>query len=89
MAKIELEVRKFLPCCTRVFKVNGIPADIDDFGEGCTSGDPSCGSCHHEFNHGYPTTEVLSKYGITLEEYKEVCEKLEEELYVGSCGLCW
>ena len=89
MAKIELEIYEFLPCSCRVFKVNGIPADVDDFGESWTSGDPSIGSCYHRFNHGFPTAEVLEKYGITLEEFREICEKLESELYVGGCGYCW
>lgn len=88
---MEVEIKKFrcLPCSLEVFTINGIGASVDDFGESWTQGDCSRGECTSTFKHGYPTQEVLDKYKITLEEFKEVCEKLEEALEVWGCGWCW
>lgn len=89
MITIEIERREWLPCALKVFKINGKDASEDDFGETNIGGSARDGTCHASFIHGYPTTEVLEKYGITLEEFKEVCEALEDKLYVGACGCCW
>lgn len=51
------------------------------------------------YNHGYgygdmyfepepPTKEVLDKYGITEEEYYNICNELEYKLGIGCCGWC-
>lgn len=34
------------------------------------------------------TREVLDKYNIIEEEYHNICNELENKLYVGTCGWC-
>lgn len=78
-----------LPCCLMEFTVNGIDADLDDFGEKNLF-DGSCmdSECGCEFIPKEPTVGVLIKYRITEAEYKRVCEELSDELYVCDCGCC-
>lgn len=87
-----LEIRRLrnLPCELEIFKINGIDADQEDFGEGSSNlGDVFSNSCSHKFiPYKRPTEAVLRKYGITESEYAEICDRLEEELYVSGCGLC-
>ncbi len=89
MAKIVIKPYEYLPCSLEVFTINGKKANPNDFGEGDTYGDPGLNSCGHRFRPKMPSQEVLDKYYIDLEEYKEITEALESELYVGQCGLCW
>lgn len=91
MVKYIMKPYEALPCALETFVVNGIKASIDDFGEGYdTRPDEAeqygCG-CHRFFSK-MPSIDVLLKYNITLEEYKEIAEALEAMLYVGSCGWC-
>lgn len=87
-----LEIRHLrnLPCELEIFKINGIDADQEDFGEGSSNlGNVFSNGCSHKFiPYKRPTEAVLSKYGITEDEYSEICDKLEDELYVSACGLC-
>lgn len=78
-----------LPCATEVFNVKGTDADVSDFGTSKSEGDGNYGCLYHEFiPYEVPKEGVLERYGITLEEYKEICDALECELYVGQCGWC-
>lgn len=78
-----------LPCATEIFEVKGISAYDSDFGTSRSEGDGNYGCAYHEFvPYETPKEGVLEKYGITLEEYKEICSRLEDELYVGGCGWC-
>ena len=88
MIEIEIERRHALPCCLKVFKINGKSASEYDFGEGRLSGYAMDGTCRHEFDPKMPTEEVLNKYDITLSEYAEIVDRLKDELYVGGCGWC-
>lgn len=45
-----------------------------------------CGDMYFEPN--LPTSEVLQRYNITVDEYNTICMKLENKLYVGKCGWC-
>lgn len=78
-------------CSLQHFYINGIMADICDFGE-CLDDDPQnapdygCGCKLFRANPAEP--EILDKYKISLNEYNEVCEELREKLYFGSCSLC-
>ena len=90
---MELVIKPFhsLPCRLEVFTINGIGADQDDFGEVCDhdmeSAEPyACADM--QFDQKPPTKEVLDKYNITEEEYYNICNELEGELYAGSCGWC-
>jgi len=92
--ELDLEIDPFdaLPCSCRKFVINGIDADIDDFGDNrdfnqeiaCPYG---CGD--HRFEaYSEPKPEVLERYMITREEYDIVCDELTDKLYVGRCGWC-
>ena len=83
-----------LPCRLMEFTINGIKADQNDFGEETDLGwgerEPEPYACGNMQFESYPTPPegVLEKYGINLEEYHEICEKLENQLFVGECGWC-
>lgn len=88
--KLELEFGECL-CYCRNFKINGKQADEDDFGAKFdrspeTAQPYSCGDM--QFTRNPPTAEVLSKYGITIDEYNEIAAQLEKGLSFGCCGWC-
>ena len=88
--KIEFEIGDYY-CDMKIFKINGIDANKDDFGVQ-TDYEPEdtlvycCGNM--VFERKQSTKDVLVKYKINEEEYQEICEKLEDGLSFGSCGLC-
>ena len=86
---LNIEPFDALPCCLRVFEINGKTADYEDFGVKAMDGG-SCmdNACGCTFYSEPPTQETLKKYGINEEEYNEICEKLESVLHVFSCGWC-
>lgn len=88
-AKIIVETMEYLPCSLKTFTINDIPADNDDFGSTFTCGAAGDNSCGCRFIFKLPTQEVLDKYKISLDDYRKVCEALEDKLYVSRCGLCW
>ena len=86
---IEIKTMKpGLPCCLEVFKINEINADVEDFGELEREGNCFKNSCTQTFKYKLPTDEVIKKYKITLREYNDICDRLEDELYVSGCGMC-
>lgn len=79
-------------CVLKLFDINGIPADSRDFGEQgdadpWSAEDYCCGDMRFTRNE-LPDEGVLTKYGITFEEYDAICFELEDSLSFGSCGLC-
>lgn len=91
--KVKVVVVPFhaLPCSCREFTVNGIDADVDDFGrtDDCNPGIAEQYGCgDRQFLPKYATDAVLAKYGITLLQYAEICELLKDKLAVGMCGWC-
>lgn len=73
------------------FKINGIDADYDDFGDKYDDNrenaqEYGCGDMH--FHPKRPTQEILDKYKITVDEYNQIVDELEEKLSFGRCGLC-
>ena len=84
-----------LPCALRKFRINGTPADTYDFGENYDhepeEAEPYGCGCHEFDANREDMTKIKTtcdKYHITLEEYLEICNSLEEKLYVGRCGWC-
>lgn len=78
-------------CAIDIFKINGIEADYDDFGnkadqDPCSAGDHCCGDM--QFIGKAATHEVLGKYSITQAEYDAIVSELAEKLSFGSCGWC-
>lgn len=87
---LKLEIYSAL-CSTSEFSINGVNADTRDFGSSYDNDrenaeDYGCGD--RRFERIPPTAEVLSKYSISVEEYHEVCERLESGLSFGRCGWC-
>jgi hypothetical protein len=88
--ELELEFGHAL-CYTPTFKINGIDADSDDFGEKYdrdteNAEDYGCGDM--QFTRVEPKSEVLEKYNISETEYFEIAKKLEGGLSFGCCGWC-
>ena len=89
-----------LPCELEVFTINGIKADKNDFGTSGDNPDPwddsdygddieTWGCKNYIFiPNTKPQEGVLERYGITFEEWKEICDQLECKLHVGTCGWC-
>lgn len=81
-----------LPCALEVFMINGIDADLEEFGSGFDEGseyaeDYACGNRVFEALSGAPAG-VCARYGITKDEWFEIAHELESILHVGSCGWC-
>lgn len=90
-ALYDIKVSKWL-CWCPVFKIKGIDADQNDFGE-CEDIDPedkpsSYGCGNRVFSLKDPTEKVLKKYDINVDEYNEISSVLQEGLSFGYCGLC-
>ncbi len=78
-------------CEMAMFQINGVEAVWKDFGEKFdrdSHGCPEHGCGDMEFTRVSPRPEVLDKYGITEEEYNEVCDELEDALSFGYCDKC-
>lgn len=87
---LKLEVYKCL-CAAKEFTINGIDASDSDFGDhfdrNPEEAEPYC--CGNmRFTRIKPDKDVLTKYSITEKEYNQVCNKLEDMLSFGACGLC-
>ena len=89
--KLELEIVPFgsFPCALEKFKINGIDADIEDFGTCCSCGDCMLSECCNTFcSIEKPKQGILRKYNISLSQYDYICNELEDKLYVDNCGWC-
>jgi hypothetical protein len=79
-------------CSTKEFKINGIDADWEDFGEKYDrypTGAETPGGCGKMlFTRTCSTPEILKKYSITESEYSLICDELEWELSFGQCDYC-
>lgn len=78
-------------CEMKTFKINGVRASYEDFGEkydrDSLGAEPYC--CRDMRFTRKPLRQIiLDKYGITKAEYDEICDKLEEGLSFGNCGWC-
>jgi hypothetical protein len=88
--ELELKIYGSL-CSTETFKINGVIADEDDFGEkhdhdSENAEDYGCGDM--QFTRMAPKRDVLEKYCITEAEYAQVADQLESGLSFGRCGWC-
>ena len=90
---MELIIKPFhsLPCELEVFTINGIAANYIDFGSVFDHNEKAkepygCGDMY--FEPKLPTSEVLQRYNITVDEYNAICMELRNKLYVGKCGWC-
>lgn len=88
---VDIKIKPFETVCElKQFEINGMRAYYKDFGDkydyNPNIGEPyGCGDVR--FTPKPPTTEILNKYNITVDEYNEICEKLNC-LSFGNCGRC-
>lgn len=85
---LELMQDEYEPCSPKIFTINEIYADPNDFGEvSKLTGDFCCK--YREFN-GFeePSTAILEKYHISKDEFFEVCDELRDMLTITDCGRC-
>lgn len=90
MATVELEIFGAL-CATKAFKINGVEASSDDFGnqeDEDRENAEDYGCVNMQFTRKPPEEGVLRRYGITVGEYEDIAEQLEEKLSFGCCGWC-
>lgn len=88
--KLELEIYGCL-CSTKIFRINGIEADTDDFGEKYDEEPydaPEFGCGYMQFHPYSPNPQVMKKYHINAQEWYEICDKLANGLSFGYCGWC-
>jgi len=92
----DIEGADALPCTLdldstgSIYQINGIQIELDDFGSGHDVGS-GCGEyccSNYEFKCNRATQKILDKYKISLDEYNELAEHLENELSVGECHWC-
>ena len=79
-------------CSTEIFEINGVNADIEDFGEQSDQNpdlaqDYCCADM--KFIPKLPTQVILDKYKISVDEYKEICDELTDGLSFGECDWCF
>ena len=89
--KIEIEPYDALPCQARVFEINGISMNKDDFGtqESESDGEYGCNDNHFvAYDIKKIRINIDKQIKLTDEEILEVCEHLTRLFYVGGCGWC-
>ena len=75
----------------QVFTINGVKAYLDDFGymqDVSHESAPEYGCGDMKFIPYELTDRVLELYGITVSEYEQVCDQLEDAMHIGRCGWC-
>lgn len=85
--KLEIRAYSALPCEDEVFTINGIEASKDDFGKVNAKGIGNYSCLLMGFTPKMPTENVLKKYNISLDDYDEIVEQLNELFSFGEC--CW
>lgn len=69
------------------FKINGVKASPDDFGE-VTETEPADYACGNlQFDPKGPDRRVMKKYGIDEDQWETVTKELKKEIK-GSCYRC-
>lgn len=87
--RFEIKKIKYFPCKLEIFTINGIGADVYDFGIKGRTGDGEYGCKYCEFKpYRHPADGVLDKYGITYEEFITIGDILQEKLTFTNCGWC-
>ena len=99
MKAIKIVAYSALPCEAAEFVVNGIKGQKRDFGHNGDVGlfdyeydewdDENWACADNQFvPNDAPEEGVLEKYGITLEEYRQVQDECVSKFNVGGCGWC-
>ncbi|MBO6293949.1 MAG: hypothetical protein J6N51_17080 [Selenomonas sp.] len=85
---LEIKAYGALPCAAEKFVVNGKEASLEDFGDVKKESMGAYRCRLSGFKAKMPTSAVLDEYGISVDEYKELVEKLDDVFYYGACGYC-
>lgn len=95
---IEVKASFSMPCHPAWLRIKGQEATLSEFGywikgnkEECTQSDIKNWGCYQRRFETFPireNQETLDKYNLSEDEYEEICDKLEEEFNVGTCGWC-
>lgn len=76
-------------CSRPFFKVNGILADVEDFGYiRHTSKTPDYGCSGRVLEYKDPDPEILGKYGISEKEYRQISSYVRERYRFTFCSEC-
>ena len=76
------------------FTINGKDADYTDFGELTdispdTADKYGCGNMSFvPYKDKDTINEIISKYGITEDEFYAIIDDLSSALYIGKCNMC-
>ena len=86
-----IETYECMPCSLTDFTINGVEANVYDFGLTYDIGEPEENEyCHDmQFSKSLPTEKVLEKYSINLAEYADIIQELTDNLDIGSCDMCF
>ena len=86
LLKLEVETYETMPCELQTFRINGVDAELEDFGMVIKDdfGGYECTDIRFEETNQPP----LGKYGLTYEEYDEVCQVLSSTFKIGRCDWC-
>lgn len=88
MAEIVLSTHDCLPCAVDKFRINGIRANEEDFGEVNLENVGRYTCRISGFTPGKVKQKILDKYGITIDEFYEICSKLDEVFEYRTCSYC-
>lgn len=89
---VKIKTFRSLPCETEVFQINGVDADLSDFGSMYdvdieSAGPWECG-CREFVAYDTFIQQAMQKYGITSDEFSAIQEMLKSEMHVGHCSWC-
>lgn len=88
--KISVTAKSSMPCVEDEFLINNKKAEVSDFGLIYNHGVGNTNCCESmRFEAENPSSKVLRKYHITLDEYDEICVYLADKFTIGRCDLCF
>ena len=84
--RLEVETYETMPCELQTFRINGVDAELEDFGMVVKDdfGGYECTDLSFE-EGGQPP---LKKYNLTYNDYVEICRVLSDIFNIGSCDWC-
>lgn len=86
--KLELIKDEYEPCTPKIFTIDGIDADADDFGEVDKISGYYCCESRTFVGFEEPPIDTLEKYRITESEFFDICDELKDILCVKGCNRC-
>ena len=88
--KFSVTAKPNMPCVEDEFIINNKKADVSDFGRIYNHGVGNTNCCESmRFESAEPSSKVLRKYRISLDEYDEICSYLAGKFTIGRCSVCF